>query len=41
MLDFSKLSDGSIIICPNSVKKELVKIKSKDYPTKNVKFFSK
>lgn len=41
MLDFSKLLDGSIIICPNSVKKELVKIKSKDYPTKNVKFFSK
>jgi hypothetical protein len=41
MLDFSKILDGSIIICPTSVKKELVKIKSKDYPTKNIKFLSK
>ena len=41
MLDFSKILDGSIIICPISVKKELVKIKSKDYPTKNIKFLSK
>ena len=41
MIDITNLQDGSILVCPNSLKKELVKNKSISNITKDIKFLSK
>ena len=41
MIDLNTINNGSIIICPSSVKKELIKIKSLLNVDKDIKFMSK
>lgn len=41
MIDFNKIVDGSIVICPSSIKKELIKNKSVLNIIKDIKFMSK
>ena len=41
MIDFNKIADGSIVICPSSIKKELIKNKSVLNTIKDIKFMSK
>ena len=41
MLDFKKIVDNSIIICPSLIKDSLVKEHSHSYFTKRIKFICK